>query len=481
MVHDSTVHIVYGQGDYTLAQAEIAQPPATLPGLVESYATLIGRILIQKNSDSFAAIESAFTTSFSPSTVTNHNDLNGLQGGTGGEYFHLNSEDYNNIDTDSNTSLTNLTVNKIGFKNSSGIVDILMTVVEVLGFSNYLEVDGQFSASESIASPTLTSTSLLNIFGNMLFYSDDYMSTVSVQYDETLDGLNFGSTINQNGNEILDNTTAYTQTVSDSRYWNEDGDYGLSGYYTGDYIINTTNSSYFRDIYFYDNESTITSQIYYDEELDFLMFTNNLYSDNNIYASNLSYAENVLALNNLSSLNHLSINGSVIYDSSTGLFTKDGELICDESDNCDIYYTKSEIEGNFTNYYTSTEVDALPVSTFTNDAGYLTSYTETDPVWTADKSDYKTVGSVTDTKYCTYTLATDEITCTAEGGSSGSSVWVEDGSDIYYDDGMVVINSTSTIALNVDGRINSSSVTSEDIEVSNSFVLPVGVDKWATE
>ena len=33
------------------------------------------------------------------------------------------------------------------------------------------------------------------------------------------------------------------------------------------------------------------------------------------------------------------------------------------------------------NYYNKTEVNALPVSTFTNDAGYITSYTETDPVF----------------------------------------------------------------------------------------------------
>lgn len=39
------------------------------------------------------------------------------------------------------------------------------------------------------------------------------------------------------------------------------------------------------------------------------------------------------------------------------------------------------------NYYTKTEVGNLPVSTFSNDAGYLTSFVESDPVFTAwDKS-----------------------------------------------------------------------------------------------
>jgi hypothetical protein len=61
-------------------------------------------------------------------------------------------------------------------------------------------------------------------------------------------------------------------------------------------------------------------------------------------------------------------------------------------DNLDInltdYYNKSEIDTlldnldiNLTDYYNKTEIDNLNVSHFNNDAGYLTSYTETDPVF----------------------------------------------------------------------------------------------------
>jgi hypothetical protein len=58
----------------------------------------------------------------------------------------------------------------------------------------------------------------------------------------------------------------------------------------------------------------------------------------------------------------------------------------------DISYTETDPvwTADKTSYYTSLQVDALPVSTFSNDAGYLTSYTETDPIWTADKSLYST-------------------------------------------------------------------------------------------
>ena len=88
-VHDSTHHVVFGQGDYTLAQAELAQPPATLPGLLSAYATLIGKITIKKSASVFTSVQSAFTTSFVPTDVTEHNDLSGIQGGATDEYYHL--------------------------------------------------------------------------------------------------------------------------------------------------------------------------------------------------------------------------------------------------------------------------------------------------------------------------------------------------------------------------------------------------------
>jgi hypothetical protein len=88
-VHDSTHHVVFGQGDYTLAQAELAQPPATLPGLLSAYATLIGKIIIKKSAATFTSVQSAFSTTFTPTDVTEHNDLSGIQGGATDDYYHL--------------------------------------------------------------------------------------------------------------------------------------------------------------------------------------------------------------------------------------------------------------------------------------------------------------------------------------------------------------------------------------------------------
>lgn len=81
-VHDSSVHVVYGQGDYTLALAQTATPPSSLPGLIAAYATLIGKIIIQKSSPTFYSIQNPFTTTFQASATTDHTDLSNLVWGS---------------------------------------------------------------------------------------------------------------------------------------------------------------------------------------------------------------------------------------------------------------------------------------------------------------------------------------------------------------------------------------------------------------
>ena len=87
--HMSNVHVIYGQGDYTLAQSSSAGTPAILPGLVAAYSTLVGKIVIQKSAATFTSIQTPFTTTFQVGGVSDHNDLGGLQGGAVGDYWHL--------------------------------------------------------------------------------------------------------------------------------------------------------------------------------------------------------------------------------------------------------------------------------------------------------------------------------------------------------------------------------------------------------
>lgn len=97
VVHDGSVHVIFGQGDYTLVQAENATPPATLPGMIEAYATLVGKIIIQRSGTTFTEILSPFTTFFGQTAVAQHNELGGLQGGEAGYYGHLTTLEHNKL------------------------------------------------------------------------------------------------------------------------------------------------------------------------------------------------------------------------------------------------------------------------------------------------------------------------------------------------------------------------------------------------
>lgn len=94
---ESDVYVLYGQGDYFLAQAQDSTLPATVPAIISSHCFLVGRIIVQKSAAVFTQIESAFKVGFSPSVVADHNTLSGLQGGAADDYYHLTNAQVSEI------------------------------------------------------------------------------------------------------------------------------------------------------------------------------------------------------------------------------------------------------------------------------------------------------------------------------------------------------------------------------------------------
>lgn len=95
---DGGVVCLYGADQYvSLAGATAESPPTTIPLRIECHGRLIGRILFQKGDSIAQDIESVFDVSFSPTGVTDHNDLANLQGGVAGEYFHLTSAEHSDL------------------------------------------------------------------------------------------------------------------------------------------------------------------------------------------------------------------------------------------------------------------------------------------------------------------------------------------------------------------------------------------------
>lgn len=87
---------VLGTGNYSLAQAQASTVP-NIPDILNRTAILVGRIIVAQNASTAYQIDSAFTMVFAGSTVTDHNNLSGLQGGTTSEYYHLTSGEYNDL------------------------------------------------------------------------------------------------------------------------------------------------------------------------------------------------------------------------------------------------------------------------------------------------------------------------------------------------------------------------------------------------
>lgn len=79
-----------------LSDAQLSTIPE-IPTTVQSMFLLIGRIIVLKGSDTATAIENAYELDFGTSIATNHNSLNSLQGGSAGEYYHLNKSEHDTL------------------------------------------------------------------------------------------------------------------------------------------------------------------------------------------------------------------------------------------------------------------------------------------------------------------------------------------------------------------------------------------------
>lgn len=96
---DGDVDVVYGQGDYTITQAQNATPPTALPAKLTDFDYLAAKIIIQKNAATFTDLQSAWVVPFAKGVGNDHNDLSGLQGGAAGQYYHLSNSQYTALGT----------------------------------------------------------------------------------------------------------------------------------------------------------------------------------------------------------------------------------------------------------------------------------------------------------------------------------------------------------------------------------------------
>lgn len=97
-LHPDDVHVLvlYGRSNTTLTAAENEEIPPSLPDILDEMAVLLCKVIIQQGSDTLI-FENVKYFTFTPQIVVDHNELSGLQGGQAGEYYHLTSAEYGEV------------------------------------------------------------------------------------------------------------------------------------------------------------------------------------------------------------------------------------------------------------------------------------------------------------------------------------------------------------------------------------------------
>lgn len=95
------IYLVPGSGNYSLQEAEDSRPPDDLPHYVTT-SILVGRIIAQKSNNTPFAVETSLNQLFGVTGITDHNQLNNLQGGNDDglieEFYHLTLSAYNRVE-----------------------------------------------------------------------------------------------------------------------------------------------------------------------------------------------------------------------------------------------------------------------------------------------------------------------------------------------------------------------------------------------
>ena len=95
---DSDYYVMYGTENGPLATAEAAVPPSQAHDYINVMGELIAKIIVRQSGTIISIIPTQII-SYGVSSVANHNELGGLQGGAANEYYHLSSAEKTSFDT----------------------------------------------------------------------------------------------------------------------------------------------------------------------------------------------------------------------------------------------------------------------------------------------------------------------------------------------------------------------------------------------
>lgn len=135
---DGDVFVVYGRGDYKLAQAQAAAHPDTLPDVVYKIGKLVAKIIVQKNDTSFTELVVPWENGVAQSIPTDHGSLAGLTDDDHDQYLLVNGSRAmaGDLDLDANDLILGTNF-KINVNNTYGTLgDVSGYAINLLAESN---------------------------------------------------------------------------------------------------------------------------------------------------------------------------------------------------------------------------------------------------------------------------------------------------------------------------------------------------------
>ena len=141
-IDGADLHIVYGQGDYKINEAEEATVPSLLPNQVTNYGILIAKIIVQKSQTSLTILY-PWTTIFTSSFATDHGSLGGLAHDDHTQYMLNTVADANAMlysVTDNTPAALAMAASRIPARLAAGNV-IAATGAEIIGLLTGANLD----------------------------------------------------------------------------------------------------------------------------------------------------------------------------------------------------------------------------------------------------------------------------------------------------------------------------------------------------
>lgn len=206
----SHMHIVLGQEDANLRQANVSALPYRLPDIITKHCILVGKIIVLRNAASATSIISAFNQVLSSGGAALHNDLSNIQGGATNEYYHLTATESAQI-PDWNTAYGWGDHSVVGYLIASSTSNVTFRSLRLgySGMSGQLELYSEQGGTDYVA--TLKPNALMTADSDFFLPSSNPIATYLMTMDSSgVMGFDTNQYVALTGNQSIDGVKTFT-------------------------------------------------------------------------------------------------------------------------------------------------------------------------------------------------------------------------------------------------------------------------------